>query len=48
MQRLKSNGFRLIDCQIPSDHLKTLGAKIMPREEFITLVKKSTNDCKCF
>lgn len=48
VQRLKANGFILIDCQIPSDHLKTLGAKIMPREEFITLVKKSTNDCKCF
>jgi len=47
-QRLRINGFKMIDCQIPSAHLESLGAKKIQREEFLNLVKQSTHDCKCF
>lgn len=33
-QHLASWGFRLIDCQVSSDHLNSLGAYEMPRAEF--------------
>lgn len=32
---LRDRGFELIDCQVWSHHLKTLGARTMPREEFL-------------
>lgn len=48
VERLKSNGFKLIDCQIPSPHLKSLGAKEISREEFLSLVKESVCDVKEF
>jgi leucyl/phenylalanyl-tRNA--protein transferase len=40
----KLNGwqFRLIDCQIPNDHLTSLGVQSMPRSDFLALLK--TND----
>ncbi len=41
VQRLKNNGFKLIDCQVPSSHLQSLGAKNISREEFLSLVEKS-------
>ena len=31
--------FRLIDCQVPSDHLTSLGAKLIPRFDFIKSTK---------
>jgi len=37
-QRLRRWRFRLIDCQLPNNHLATLGAKSMPRREFLALV----------
>jgi leucyl/phenylalanyl-tRNA--protein transferase len=33
-------GIRLIDCQVESDHLLTLGAKLMPRPEFVEVLKQ--------
>jgi len=48
VQRLKTNGFKMIDCQIPSTHLKSLGAKTITREIFLNLVKESTHNCKHF
>ncbi len=48
VQRLKTNGFRLIDCQIPTPHLKTLGAKEVYREDFLQWVKESINNPKKF
>lgn len=48
IQRLKSKGFKMIDCQIPSAHLESLGAKEMHREDFLRLVKESTHNCKDF
>jgi leucyl/phenylalanyl-tRNA--protein transferase len=35
---LRDRGFRLIDCQVWSHHLKTLGARTMPREQFLALL----------
>jgi leucyl/phenylalanyl-tRNA---protein transferase len=32
--RLAAHGFRLIDCQIESAHLRSLGARLIPRREF--------------
>ena len=34
-EQLKRWRFQLIDCQIPNDHLRSLGAKAIPRAEFL-------------
>ena len=34
-QRLNDEGFALIDCQVESEHILSLGAKIIPRADFI-------------
>ena len=36
---LQANGVQLIDCQIATDHLLSLGAEMMPRPRFLGLVK---------
>lgn len=48
VQRLKDKGYRYIDCQVPSEHLKSLGAKPMPREEFLQDVKSSLENLRGF
>ncbi|APW66361.1 leucyl/phenylalanyl-tRNA--protein transferase [Poseidonibacter parvus] len=48
VQRLKENDFKMIDCQIPSNHLQSLGAKTIARKEFLNLVKESSHNCKTF
>ncbi len=48
VQRLKKNGFKLIDCQIPTPHLLSLGAKLINRKEFLSLVKSSSENLKEF
>lgn len=48
VQRLKQSGFKFIDCQVPSDHLISLGAKPMDREEFLCKVKSSLENPKTF
>lgn len=35
---LKPWGYRLIDCQVHTEHLSSLGAEEIPREQFITLL----------
>ncbi|MDR3716544.1 MAG: leucyl/phenylalanyl-tRNA--protein transferase [Puia sp.] len=37
---LQSEGVRLIDCQVYTEHLESLGARMIPREEFIGLVEE--------
>lgn len=39
VQKLKEEGVKLIDCQIYTNHLKSLGAKEIPRREFIDILK---------
>jgi leucyl/phenylalanyl-tRNA--protein transferase len=40
VNQLKSEGVRLIDCQVYSKHLKSLGAEMIPRTHFINLLGK--------
>ncbi|MCL4148902.1 UNVERIFIED_CONTAM: hypothetical protein GTU68_047979 [Idotea baltica] len=36
VQTLEKQGFTWIDCQVHTDHLETLGAEEIPREEFLS------------
>ncbi len=40
-QTMKDWGFDFIDCQIPSNHLQQLGAKIISRKEFLRQLHES-------
>ncbi|MFT3823632.1 MAG: leucyl/phenylalanyl-tRNA--protein transferase [Chitinophagaceae bacterium] len=40
VQQLKRENVELIDCQVYTDHLSSLGAEMIPRKEFIKLVKQ--------
>ena len=35
IKELSKNGYKLIDCQVPSAHLKSLGAEEISREQFL-------------
>ena len=39
VQQLKKEGIVLIDCQIYTAHLESMGARMIPREEFLQIVK---------
>jgi len=41
VQYLKSENVALIDCQIYTDYLESMGARMIPREEFIELLEKN-------
>ena len=38
--RLAACGYFLIDCQVPTPHLASLGAFLIDREEFLEVVKR--------
>jgi leucyl/phenylalanyl-tRNA--protein transferase len=40
---LQAQGIELIDCQLPSAHMTSLGAKSMSRSEFLALVGRLTS-----
>jgi leucyl/phenylalanyl-tRNA--protein transferase len=40
VERLKNDGFTMIDCQISSAHLKSLGAREISRDEFMRHLHK--------
>jgi len=40
VQQLKQWGYQLIDCQVHSNHLLSLGAEEIPREHFIQLLQQ--------
>lgn len=42
VRQLDKLGFHFIDCQIPTPHLKSLGAWEIPRENFLKLLEKGT------
>lgn len=48
VQRLKEKGFSLLDCQVPTPHLESLGAKSISRDDFLERLKKSIENCKKF
>jgi leucyl/phenylalanyl-tRNA--protein transferase len=39
VEQLKVEGVELIDCQVYTSHLESLGARMIPRPQFIKLVK---------
>lgn len=40
VQQLQREGVELIDCQVHTAHLETLGARMIPRKEFLELLHK--------
>ncbi|PFG09097.1 MULTISPECIES: leucyl/phenylalanyl-tRNA--protein transferase [unclassified Marinobacter] len=40
--QLRQWGYRIIDCQIASDHLLSMGAQTLPRTEFLALLGRYT------
>ena len=40
----KQNGINLIDCQVHNDHLASLGAKEIPRDEYFKILKAKQED----
>lgn len=39
-QQLERWGFKLIDCQVYTSHLESLGASMIPRKQFLTLLQQ--------
>jgi leucyl/phenylalanyl-tRNA--protein transferase len=37
----RANGLRFIDCQLPTDHLRSLGAREMPRRKFLHALEQA-------
>lgn len=37
-KRLKKEGVQLIDCQVYTEHLESLGARMIPREQFLAFI----------
>ena len=44
IEKLKEWGYTFIDCQVPTDHLKSLGAKEMPRDVFLQKLRIHSNE----
>lgn len=42
-RQLQQWDFKLIDCQVYTSHLESLGAKLIPRQEFSMLLQQYTN-----
>ena len=38
VQQLRSEGVELIDCQVYTEHLESLGARMIPRKDFISMI----------
>lgn len=43
VQLLKEEGVQLIDCQVHTSHLESLGARMIPRESFISQISELIN-----
>ncbi|WDO13425.1 leucyl/phenylalanyl-tRNA--protein transferase [Flavobacterium sp. WW92] len=39
VKKLKEENYKLLDCQVHNDHLESLGAREIPREDFIAILK---------
>jgi leucyl/phenylalanyl-tRNA--protein transferase len=39
VQYLKQKGIELIDCQVHTSHVESLGGKLIPRQEYLTLLQ---------
>ena len=40
VEHLKNDGVELIDCQVYTEHLESMGARMIPRTEFLHTLKK--------
>lgn len=40
VQQLQGKGFELVDCQVYTEHLESLGARMIDREHFLKMVKE--------
>ena len=38
-QELQAKKYKLIDCQVHTEHLESLGAELIPRSEFLQLLQ---------
>ena len=47
-KHLEKHHFSLIDCQVASDHLISMGAESISREEFLSHIKETNNKIKTF
>lgn len=43
VQQLQNEGVVLIDCQVYTPHLESMGARMIEREEFLNLIKENIN-----
>ena len=39
VNHLKSNDYKLLDCQVYNEHLESLGCKEIPRKDFMKILK---------
>lgn len=39
VRKLKDENYKLLDCQVHNDHLESLGAREIPREDFMRILK---------
>ena len=44
VQALQKNGIKLIDCQVYTPHLESLGAEFIPRKEFSRLIQQLNSE----
>jgi leucyl/phenylalanyl-tRNA---protein transferase len=44
VEYLKTQNFWLIDCQVTTDHLASLGAREIPRSTFLEIIKKNAHE----
>lgn len=44
VNHLKANQFKIIDCQMQTEHLATLGARDIPRVDFLNLLEQFKNE----
>ncbi len=42
-QELEQNNYLMIDCQVPTNHLKSMGAEELSRKDFISILKNQTS-----
>ncbi len=48
IRRLKPFGLKLVDCQVPTRHLMSFGARLIPRRQFLNLLRLRIKDPDMF
>ncbi|CAN5342797.1 leucyl/phenylalanyl-tRNA--protein transferase [soil metagenome] len=46
IQYLQKQGLKLVDCQVHTDHLASLGARMISRKDFLEIVKRETSSTR--